>query len=534
MRDTSTPFLIRPRPLPDESLSSWRQRVGWANGYSLFPVLDERTRRSDPDLGVSLYDLNWIARLHGSTSDQVISMTFRSQLGRVIRALTPRCQPTWWLRSRMASAGDTNGPMFCPGCLASDAVPFFRLQWRFGFVTHCETHRNQLLDRCPQCGCAPWPSGCGRQETIHERFQSLRNCWHCGFEYTSISEPPTTVDPAVSPASWINDACVELGEISVPPIEAFQALRAVGQLFLRNRSANNIRATNTRWSESLFRLSCSARHSRAVELLCAADRSVLVTAAHQVLSGWPSSFVSFCKEAGITRAHFDGASHLQPPWMTEVIETRLAQQNRLVTRDILASTIADLRVRKGKDPTITDLRAQLHWKGSKGLNEFYPAKRSSATQEEWLSFLGACTQCLDQTGHEPLRSRLATLFALVAVLLELLQTHEIPCGQRSSRMEMVRALEDARVICILDGTLLATLVDSLLHALRGAMAHSTREFLRETQSRRQTVKRFHSLSSSLPLNLERRPSVFLVTAKADGLLLPFQGPARAMPMNNEY
>jgi hypothetical protein len=66
------------------------------------------------------------------------------------------------------------------------------------------------------------------------------------------------------------------------------------------------------------------------------------------------------------------------------------------------------------------------------------------------------------------------------------------------------------------------------------MAHSTREFLRETQSRRQTVKRFRSLSSSLPLNLERRPSVFLVTAKADGLLLPFQGPARAMPMNNKY
>lgn len=534
MRDTSTPFLIRPRPQAGESLSSWRQRAGWANGYSLFPVLDERTRRSDPDLGVSLHDLNWIARLHGSTLDQVISMTLRSLLGKVIHSLTPRCQPPWWLRSRMAAAGDTNGPMFCPDCLATDSVPHFRLRWRLGFVTHCETHRTVLLDRCPQCGCAPWPSGCGRHEAIHEGFQSLRICWHCGCEYTSSSQPPTPVNPAVSPARWINESFVELGEISVPPIEAFQALRAVGQLFLRNRSANNIRATDTSWSESLSRLSCSARHSRAVELLCVADRSVLVPAAHQVLSGWPSTFVSFCKEAGITRAHFDGASHLQPPWMTEVIDTRLAQQNRLVTRDILASTIADLRVGRGREPTITDLRAQLHWKGSKGLNEFYPAKRSLATQDEWQSFLGACTQCLDQTSHEPLRSRLATLFALVAVLLELLQTHGFPCGQRSSRMEMVRALEDARMICILDGTLLATLVDSLLHALRSAMAHSTREFLRETQSRRQTVKRFRSLSSSLPSNLDRRPSVFLATAKADGLLLPFQGPARAMPMNNEY
>ncbi|MFP8780181.1 TniQ family protein [Hydrogenophaga sp. RWCD_12] len=528
MRDTSTPFLIRPRPQPGESLSSWRQRAGWANGYSLFPVLDERTRRSDPDLGVSLHDLNWIARLHGATLDQVMSMTLRSLLGKVIHSLTPRCQPPWWLRSRMAAAGDTNGPMFCPDCLATDAVPHFRLRWRLGFVTHCETHRTRLLDRCPRCGCAPWPSGCGRHDAVHEGFQSLRNCWHCGFEYESTVDNPEPVVLADDPASWLDISFVQLGEVSVPSIEAFQALRAVGQIFLRNLPANNIKATNTVWSEALSNLSRSASRSRAFELLCVADRAVLVPAAHQILSRWPSSFLSFCKEADITRVHFDGTSQLQPPWMTAVIDAELARQNRFVTRDVLASTIADLRTRKGKEPTITEIRAQLCWKGSKGLGEFYPTKRAQATQDEWLSFLGACTQSMDRTAHEPLRSRLPASFALVAVLLELLRAHGLACNQRWTRMDMVHVLGEARLHCILDGTLFAAVVDSLLLTLRNDLTRSTRVLMSETQSCRQTAKRFRSLTSSLPADLDRSPCVFLAPARADGLTQQMHGPLRAL------
>lgn len=65
MRSTSGQFLMRPRPIESESLSSWRRRAGWANGYRLFPILDERTRRSDPNAGMRVEERHWLEQSHG-------------------------------------------------------------------------------------------------------------------------------------------------------------------------------------------------------------------------------------------------------------------------------------------------------------------------------------------------------------------------------------------------------------------------------------------------------------------------------------
>jgi glyoxylate carboligase len=35
--------------------------------------------------------------------------------------------------------------------LVDDAVPYYRLQWRFAWHTGCEKHRCTLLDRCYAC-----------------------------------------------------------------------------------------------------------------------------------------------------------------------------------------------------------------------------------------------------------------------------------------------------------------------------------------------------------------------------------------------
>lgn len=43
-----------------------------------------------------------------------------------------------------------HGVQFCPECLA-ESKPWFRQQWRLGFVVWCERHRRRLLDACPHC-----------------------------------------------------------------------------------------------------------------------------------------------------------------------------------------------------------------------------------------------------------------------------------------------------------------------------------------------------------------------------------------------
>lgn len=524
MRNTGTPFLIRPRPLPGESSSSWRQRVGWANGYALFPVPDERTRRSDPDLGVSLVEVDWIAGLHASSSEQVTSMTLRSLMGRVVADLSPRSQPTWWLRMRMGAAKGAHGPMYCPHCLSSDAVPYYRLAWRLGFITHCEVHRTLLQDRCPGCGCAPWPSGCGIQGAVHHGFMSFRSCWRCGHMHDSHAEPSIALGMP-GPAQWLGSTSVRLGEIQVPPIQALHALRACGQLFLRNRAMRKIQSSETEWGAVLASLSESARHSQVIEYLDVADRSVLVPVALKVLEGWPASFLSFCEDTGIAREHFNGAMHLQPAWMTEVVDKSLARQNRFVSQTVLRAAIADLQNEHGRMPSVATLRAHLKWQGEKGLADFYPPRRDEASHDEWISFLRSCHQMLDQTTHEPLRSRMAASNDLVAILLGLLGAHGLWLPKDASREDMIKVLEIERRTSIPDGSNLASLIDRLMLVTHKNRETSQRVLSKEHQSARQTAKRLRALTAQLPAELARSIEAFVPAARTDGLVNSnFTGP----------
>lgn len=43
------------------------------------------------------------------------------------------------------------GQQYCPGCLAEDAVPYFRKTWRVSLKTFCLRHACYLLDRCHVC-----------------------------------------------------------------------------------------------------------------------------------------------------------------------------------------------------------------------------------------------------------------------------------------------------------------------------------------------------------------------------------------------
>lgn len=528
MKNTGTPFLIRPKPLPGESSSSWRQRAGWANGYTLFPVLDERTRRSDPDVGVSLVEIDWIASLHASTSEQVTSMTLRSLIGRVVADLSPRSQPAWWLRMRMSAASGANGPMYCPHCLSTDAVPFYRLAWRLGFNTHCDVHHTLLLDRCPKCGCAPWPSGCGIQGAVDPGFTSFRSCWRCGHMHDSHAES-SVAHEMPGPAQWLGSASIRLGAIQVPPIQALQALRAVGQLFLRNRSMRKIQSSRTEWGVVLASLSESAQHTQVIEYLDVADRAVLVPAAFKVLEHWPASFLSFCEDTEIARTHFNGAIHLQPAWMTEEVDKNLAKQNRFVSQPVLQAAIADLQSEHGHMPSRTTLRAHLKWQGAKGLVDFYPPKRDEATHDEWISFLCSCHQMLDQATHEPLRTRMAASNDLVAILLGLLGADGLLLPKDTSREEMITALEIARRTRIQDSSKLAGLVDRLMFAINQHKEVSQRVLSEERQSARQTTKRFRGLTAQLPAELARSIVVFLPAARAEGLATAIEENAMPSP-----
>jgi hypothetical protein len=379
-------FLVQRCPLPHESLSSFRQRGAWANGYLLFPILDERRRRTDPDRCVRADDLQWLSAAYELEPHTISRMTLAGIADRLHTPSKVGLHPPWWVRARYPADARAFGPMYCALCLQNDEAPYFRLFWRLGFVTHCPIHRTQLEDQCPECHTAPWPRGSGARETMSKSFTDFRKCWSCGLNVMAKNQCET--GSVNKWRSWMDTGTAELGDLVVPSNEAFMALRAICQLFLRNRSRSQILRHSNQWAMVASTLSSEAVRTQAIEQCSVSDRARVVPVAADLLQHWPSQFLSFADACRLKREHFSGSYQLMPSWMQLVVDTQLARQNRWVTSAVLSETIKALTTELGRTPSQTAVRQRLKWSGEKGLSAHYQ-KRTVATSTEWQDFLHA-------------------------------------------------------------------------------------------------------------------------------------------------
>lgn len=369
MHRSPSRFLVRPSHLTGESLSSWRQRTAWANGYRLFPVVVEPLRRSDPDMGRNESDLKWMAALHDTTPSRCLDMTLSGLTGRLFDQLASRSQPRWWLRCRYNQTGPHHGSMYCPRCLAEDVIPYFRLSWRFAFTTVCTKHDVLLADQCPQCGRPPWPSACAVGDRIDPHFTAFDQCPYCGASLgcatQSRSAPSSVADYATDAPERIADL---FGACSV---ESLAAIRSVCHLFMRTSPRRAIIASDSRWSTIARSLSTTCLQQNSIEHAPVEDRHLLVNASLEICRCWPESFQAFASEVGISRVHFNGSTAIQPAWMNAVVDEHLALQNRFVTEEDKHSTFKQLEEALGRRPFKYELRSALRWRGDKGLDALY-------------------------------------------------------------------------------------------------------------------------------------------------------------------
>jgi hypothetical protein len=353
-------FLLRPRPEAGESLSSWRQRVGWANGYTLFPLDDGRLRRADPDLGLYEADFFWIATTHAITIDSIRAMTFRYYLNIVTDRLSPRCHPPWWLRARYGKSARPYGAMYCPECLAEDREPFFRLSWRIALNTRCTRHAIRYRDSCPDCHAPPWPAGCAGAAKLSTKFTSFANCWRCGASLTKVTRVEDR--SAQVPEAWLKQGETQVGLHSVGNLELLAGLRAICQVFIRNRARRLMLRIDSKWSGIAERIEGDPLRAASVEQLGVDLRGLLIPAALDLLGDWPDRFVDFADQCGIARAQLNAAGNLQPEWMSRSVDQHLARQNRWVTEERVRETIAQIKT-QGEQATKAEIRRRLAWQG---------------------------------------------------------------------------------------------------------------------------------------------------------------------------
>ena len=178
-----------PHPLLDEILSSWIVRVAAANGVRLQPLcwMLFGNAQSPWNRDIDRNAPHWLIKAFSQHTGINYWDIFRTTLATYRTRLYPRRQAVGQLRwilpvKNHGMQRTAFGQQFCPECLATDAIPYFRKQWRVALYTYCPKHRIALHDACPGCG-APvmvFRGDFGRELTD---ARPMYVCHACGYDF---------------------------------------------------------------------------------------------------------------------------------------------------------------------------------------------------------------------------------------------------------------------------------------------------------------------------------------------------------------
>lgn len=310
------PWTIRVPLQPDESLSSWLARAALRQGCdplvltgSVWP--EWRAWIVDVDRGMSA------DRLHALSTAAGISPTcFAQTFLRVdVEAIAGRAlagAETWpWL----LALGSRNrrrhgGQQFCPACLAEDAQPYFRRQWRFAWHVTCTRHRTLLIDQC---------SVCGAPVAFHRLLAQdghLALCSRCRGDFRRAGVKPASMEAMA--VQSIADNVLASGAGVIWNHSAVTAKWFVTARFLvdvlrrasrrqRSRLAASIRALGIGLPEQAVPTS-----GLPLEMLPVVDRYILLSAVSELVQAGPEAWGDALRDSGVTVAALRGGAQCLP------------------------------------------------------------------------------------------------------------------------------------------------------------------------------------------------------------------------------
>jgi len=162
-----------PAPLPDEAVSSWLIRYAIRKNCSPGKILDW--------IGVSWQKpVFWLDFDQGALPwDYLGKLT--STPTKTLRELVPKNGELLLVPSLLCLHTDPMRMLphlrYCPLCLRSDAIPYYRTSWRLASNWLCQKHRCIMHDDCPFC---QKPLFWDYRPRNRIRILDLRKCHHCG------------------------------------------------------------------------------------------------------------------------------------------------------------------------------------------------------------------------------------------------------------------------------------------------------------------------------------------------------------------
>lgn len=287
----------RPRPQPDELLSSWLARIARGNSgklhtfcHAVWPGLQIWNRDID-----ALAPAELVATLVSRTGvDGLLAeqTTLRPLEGVLFEHLRVT-GPTQWVRPlgvfhRTRLRG---GQQWCPECLATDEEPYYRRRWRLAIASTCDRHGVVLADACHDCGAPAVPHRgedpfchlCKTDRRDHPRrpadSQALQLEWRMA--------------EMLGPNPDMRSALEELH-----PLAYFGLIRQVMTVIGWGQRSQALRDEISRaWGGD-----AAAPNARQLESASALARHRIAALAARTLRGWPWLFVAHCADAGVWRS----------------------------------------------------------------------------------------------------------------------------------------------------------------------------------------------------------------------------------------
>lgn len=350
------PWPFRPRPLPDELLSSYLCRL--AVGMDMKPVTFLNTvfgsaknlLAQDLDNYAPPQIVDRIVMGTLRSKDEINACTLGAYTGTLLTVHNARGRNPWLLPTTIKNnVRLRTGLQYCPACLPSDAKPYFRRRWRLAFVTSCTLHGQLLRDRCPQC-----------QAPVHQHAAaSATHCFKCGCSLCERGATVTRHDHVAWQKSM--EAGLERGWVSFEGEHhrshvGFAIVRQVAALLVNGRYAPALRRVTARdWGGDPSPYPKPTAR-QPFEYLDVADRHRLFDMVERLMRGWPHRFVHSCLEAGMHRSHAI-KDMPNPPFAYErVMRAYMDATTYKASEPEVAAAAAWLRRTKG-NATYRDLRA---------------------------------------------------------------------------------------------------------------------------------------------------------------------------------
>lgn len=219
-------FLIIPQPQPDELLSSWLTRTAFAHGYPLTTFISmflkhdgSALSRIDIDFKEDPILFEKLTNKSRFPIEQITQLSLRSEEGYLFES-DHGLYPPKQIR-KLKDKRTHYGLLFCPKCLAEDAHPYYRKQWRYHFYNACTKHKVFLIDRCGSC-----------QERVRitkmKVSDTIALCSKCGrdLRLTATHKIPDSLDYGIEAIEWfekgLGNGYFTIGDVQIRSLFIFQ------------------------------------------------------------------------------------------------------------------------------------------------------------------------------------------------------------------------------------------------------------------------------------------------------------------------